>query len=551
MRSKFMTCFSISALTLSLVTGCLAADQPTPRAGAAASNEPKPAGGDRHFPILIGGPAPANQPNPAGADTELVISSPAENADVTVYGSAFAQVEETRKVSLKAGHNRIQINGVAAKYRSDSLRVVSANGPGEFAYRSATYQPANLTTERLLAESVGKNVTARSLYGTQLREVTGKLQSVAGNSLVLEGANGKTELVSTVDVTLLETPNGLSNTPALVVEADVSKSGDYAIAFLYETEGLSWSAKHSLIFDEENSKVTSWETSVSLVNDTGTAFRNATMRLLSSANVEAADAAPGGVYAAAPAPQMLRVGGAAVENVGDQKTYTMPGAVDIAAGQTRQIPLFNANNVPVKRQYVVGTRTRYTASAKSDATIRLTVDNCEKNGLGKAIPSGVVKVYQYNSAKKLQLTGSVHLAEKAQDEIFDLNVGTSSDIKWEVKLASATPVAVIGNNQANPTPVAPRRGIAPPAPPVLLDPTDPPTVPSTPKEEWEDQTFEVTVYNFKKDKDVTVKVEINVPAKQQLKPQWKRPSATKAETELTVPKSGKTTVDYTIRTRVR
>jgi hypothetical protein len=530
-----MTATGLAALLMGIATGCLASDRPLVRGGAAAGNDPNPA------------TAGAG----AATDGELVISSPADHADVTVYGGAFAQVQETRKVSLKAGHNKIQLNGIAAKYRSSSLRVVTAAGPGAVEYKSATYQPANLTTDRLLAESVGKPVTARLWYGTQLREVTGKLQSVEGGRLVVEGTAGKTELISSADVTLLETPQGLSNTPALVVEADVKTAGDYVVTFLYETEGLSWSAQHSLIFDEENSTVKSWETSVSLVNESGTAFRGATVRLQSAANVEAADA-PGGMYAerAAFAPMAaMRSPAAPVENVGDQKTYTLPGTVDLAAGQTRQIPLFTADNVPVKREYVVGTPKRYSASGKYDAGVRLTVDNCEKNGLGKPIPSGLVKVYHYNSGNKLQLTGSVSLGEKAQDETFELNIGTSSDIKWEVKLASATPVADAGDAQPAPA-VAPRPGFAPGR--VLVDPTaQPQTAPQAEKQEWEDRTYEVTVYNFKRDKDVTVKVEVNVPAKQQLKPHWKRPSADRAQTDVVVPKSGKTTVDYTVRTRVR
>ncbi len=473
-------------------------------------------------------------------DSDLVTSDPADQSDITVYGNQFAQVQETRTVTLKAGRNRVQLNGVAARYRVDSLRLVSAKGTGTFAYRSATYQPANLFNEQLLAGSIGKQVKAWR-YTTK-QEVTGTLKSVNGTALVLVLADGKTELVNTNDVTLLDSPTGLSNTASLVVEADVSAAGDYQIDFLYETEGVTWSAKHSLIFDDEKSEVSSWEATVSLVNESGTSFKNATVRLLSGK--VAGEDAPGGrgLYQAARAPMNDASESASVENVGDQKVYTLPGTLNMASGQTRQVPLFNGKNVPVKRTYVVGTATaRYSADGKADAQIRLTVENCEKHHLGQPIPSGLVKVYQYNVAKKLQLTGSTRVSEKAQDEIFDLNIGTSSDVKWDVKLVEAVPV---DGGDATVTPNKPKTSGGARA-------VQPTPVAQGDQAQFEDHTYQVTVYNYKRDRNVDVQVEVAVPVKQVLDATWTRPRADRANKTLTVPKSDKASVKYTIRQQVR
>lgn len=508
------------------VAACAYADTPTPRTGAAL----------------------------AQAENELVTSDAAQSADITVYGSAFAQVQESRTVTLKAGRNRVQLNGIAAKYRPDSLRLINTSGPGTFVYRSATYQPANLTSERLLAESVGKRIKAyRTVGGTKV-EITGVLQSVSGASLVLQKENGalagETELVSTADVTLLETPTGLSNTASLVLEADVTTGGDYELEFLYETNGITWSAKHSLIYDDVRSVVTNWEASVSLVNDSGTSFRNATVRLLSG-QVATGDA-PGGVYASPMAASVRSADfapeSAAVESVGDQKVYTLPGTLNLSAGQARQVPLFTGKNVPVKRTYIVGavSARNYSADGKYDAQVRLTVENCEKHHLGSPIPGGAVKVYQYNAAKKLQLTGSTRVGDKAQDEIFDLNIGTSSDIKWETKVVDVKPVSggTAGDGNDAPAPVAPA-----PLRPRSGQVTAPPVQGEESK--FEDQTVEIKVYNYNRDRDVEVKAEVNVPVKQQLEPKWKRPRADRAETTFTVPKTGSNSVRYTIRIQVR
>lgn len=481
----------------------------------------------------------AAAPESVVASDNLVVAEPASKVDLTVYGNSYAQIQESRTVKLKAGKNRVQLNGIAQRYRQDSLRIIEAHGPSKLAYLGANYQPANLTTERLLALSVGKEITARRFTTDGLQAVTGTLQSVNGNSLVLT-SGGKTELVSAADVTLLTTPEGLSNTASLVVDVTVATAGAYTLDFIYETEGITWSAKHTLVYDDTTSTVKSWETSVFLVNESGTNFKNATLRLLSGA-VAGDEGGPGGMYerAAAARVQSLADSAATVENVGDQKVFEIPGTVDLGAGQSRQIPLFTGNDVPVKQAYAVGnasSRYGYTTDRKQNATIRLTVENCDKYHLGKPLPAGAVKVYQFNSAKKLQLVGSTHVSDKATDEIFDLNIGTSSDVKWELKYVGAKDVEDAAATQGTTQQGTRTNGVAP-------------QQDNTPK--FEDRTYELVVYNYKTDRGVTAKIEMQVPAKQELEPFWSRPRADRAEASVDVAKSDKKSVRITVRVQVR
>lgn len=486
--------------------------------------------------------APAVQPvSVTGIQDNLVVAKPADKVDLTVYGQSYTQVQESRTVNLKAGKNRIQLNGVAQRYRQDSLRIIEARGPSKLAYQGANYQPANLTTEKLLSLSIGNKITARRWTTEGLQAVTGTLQSVNGNALVLT-VDGKTELVSAGDVTLLTTPEGLSNTASLVVDVTVTADGAYTLDFIYDTEGITWSAKHSLVYEDVTQLVKSWETSVFLVNESGTNFRNATLRLLSGK--VAADDAPGGMYRAERAMSSMpaSAGDAAVENVGDQKVYEIPGTVDLGSGQSRQIPLFTGIDVPVKQAYVVSTATSrygYTIDRKQDAQIRLSVENCEKHHLGKPLPAGGVKVYQFNAAGKLQLVGGTQLTDKAVDEVFDLNIGTSSDVKWELKLIDAQDVAADPSNAA-PVP-APLNG----RPARVAPPTSNNNSPA-----FEDRTYELTVYNYKRDRGVQAKIELFVPLKQDLEAIWTRPRADRAETTVDVSKSDKKTVRFKLRIQV-
>lgn len=493
-------------------------------------------------------PAAVGEVGLAAPSKNLVVSAPASASAVTVYGAQVAQVQESREIkNVPAGRVFIQLSGIAAKYRTDSLRLIKVEGPGAFKFREAAYQAPNSAPERLLQESVGKQVTAYRHNGNKLEPVTGILQSVNGNQVaILSG--GSIEIVGTGDVSLGQAPRGVTNTASLVLEAEVETAGTYTVEFLYSTDGFAWSAKHSLIYNEEKGKLDSWATTVSVVNDSGTSFKNATVKLISGKVAEGIEDAPGGrgMYRseAAFAPASVGSDGAAVDTVGDQNSYTLPGTVHLVNGQARQIPLFDAatygRDVPVTKTYVVGKTAHYGAApGPQQAGIRLTVENCEKHNLGKPLPAGSVEVLQAKTGTILQLTGSTKLGEKATDEIFDLNISTSSEVKWDTKVVSVKQVKGAAPEDAGEegpvlSPTIPARGIAQPVNNAV----------------YQDSEVELTIYNYKRDKAVDVKVEINAVLKE-LPAGWKQAAVNKAEITVKVDKSGKATVKYTLRQQIR
>lgn len=490
----------------------------------------------------------------ASVDSGLVAAQSSANVFVTVYGNRYAQIEETRRVHLEAGQNRILLEGIATQYRPDSLRVLDTRlaranvlnpqvaeqqlGKGKaFTYLSATYQPANLSLDKLLALSVGKQVSIVTANGDRHK---GELLSVNGNMVVLRTAS-KTEVVSAVGASFEQVPEGVASTASLVVEAHADVAGDYDFHFMYETGGITWSASHSLIYNDEKSVVENWETTVSIVNNSGTSFKKATVSLLPGkvANGEVQD---GRMYAAREAaPMAAGARETVVDSLGDQTTYTLAEKTTLVEGQSRQVPLFSAQNVPVKREYFVpASHHGWYSRGKQEVSIRLEVENCENNKLGKPLPAGPVKVYQHagkkdqkvwNSANPLQLVGSASLAAKAVDEVFQMVIGTSSEIKWERVLVDRQEATAPG---VKPNPAAPR----------VQQPGY--------QEVWEEHTYKVNVYNFKRDRDVEVTIELSYPSDQSIGQPWTlKEDISQAHTKVTVPKSGQGDVQYKVKERVR
>lgn len=444
-----------------------------------------------------------------------VTSQRAEHVDITIFGERGAQVEESRTVTLSPGRNRIQLNGIASKYRNDSLRIISANGPGGFTYVSATYQPATLTKEKLLQAAVGSDVAV----GSPTTGVAhGKLVSYSGNQLVVSTPDGETAILSDTLPIVLPTQQGLSNTSSLVVEADVAKAGEYTISFLYETEGLAWQAKHSAIYDDERGAFASFESTVSLVNQSGTNFQNATVWLLTGRANTREESAGMRSYALAAASADVR--SASAENLGEQKVYRLPGEIDLADGQSRLVPLFSSKNVKVAREYFIPDMYYgYSGNGPVSVQTRLKVQNTDADHLGMPIPAGIVKVYQQNSAGRLQMVASAPVNHVSKNETFTMNIGTAGDIKAEAKMTVAKTLTMkVGKDDA----------------------------------EFQDQTFDVTLTNYKAKGDAKVRVELSVPNAQDDVAPLIRDAANRAHADVIVPgDGGKASVQYTLRVQRR
>lgn len=141
--------------------------------------------------------------------------------------------------------------------------------------------------------------------------------------------------------------------------------------------------------------------------------------------------------------------------------------------------------------------------------MRLTVDNCLRDNMGKAIPQGVVKLYQFNTDGNLLQTGTARTTDRAVNEVFDLNVGKASDIKYEVKTVASKKLAKVADEQ---------RSV--------------------------ENTVEVTVFNYKS-QPVLVQLELQASTAQ-LDKAWTVKSTDSATIVTSVAGNGQSTVRYVV-----
>ncbi|QGP79668.1 DUF4139 domain-containing protein [Sphingobium sp. CAP-1] len=141
------------------------------------------------------------------------------------------------------------------------------------------------------------------------------------------------------------------------------------------------------------------------------------------------------------------------EDVGDLKLYRVPVPVDVAANGQKQVALLRQADVTVERLYAA---TVHGPTGQSQPmTLRLRVQNRKADGLGLAMPSGRVAVFEQVGDMRL-LAGEADIGDKADGERVDYDLADSADVRiaarvtaqsgkrrdWTISLSNARPFAI-------------------------------------------------------------------------------------------------------------
>lgn len=509
-------------------------------------------------------------------NANLVRSSEGEGTVLTVY-QGFGVVQQTRPLHLKDGANEIQLQGMPQQYIPSTLVVLDFQGVGSFTLGPVSYQQANFTSAAILQKSVGKriNLKVRSNSGRQ-RAIEGTLQAVLSDQLLIQKANEKIALVRFQDMEETELmdglPEGLNEKAHLAVSALADSAGSYSVRILFRTSGLGWSANHNAVYDESAGRLTRFDSSVFVTNNSGAAYHDAELHLLAG-NIGQAqqdfglESAGGGMrMMAAAAPKRFNVRQATAQTVGEHKLYSAPAKVTLLEGESLQVPLFQAHDVPVTREYFLPARNPYQGYGQegeglSPVSIRLKLVNDAEHKLGNPLPAGEVSIYQPDASGTLQLTGSASLDHVTTGEAFGLTIGTSSDIKAERKQVESYEVGeeVEGDGDGGGSNGGEVGGHEVMASPVAMGPAR--SAPKRAQQEESDEEapkfrverWEVTLHNFKTDREVEVVVLEDLGENAELLDSthdFSKETSCRYTATVKVEAQGKATLAYTVRTKI-
>ncbi len=367
----------------------------------------------------------------------VIIDAVAEELEVTVYNSDLGVVKEYRTKYLNAGLNDVLYEGVASRIDPTSVRLKSVNGNVEVVEQNFQYDL--VSTDKILAKYIDKEITAYQMYGDKKELVEGTLLSYSGNQLILKDKNGEIQIVSVTNLVLPELPEGLITKPTLEWIVESREPENHTLELSYMTSGMTWKADYVVVTNKNDDKLdlNGW---VTVTNNAGTTFRNTSLKLVAG-DVNRVQA--GGAYDAnlkyaresAAAPAQF-----AEESLFEYHMYDLQRKTTLRDNEQKQISLLSSNDVNVEKEYVYDDikywwwyGSGWSDTGEKKVNVMLNFDNSEENNLGIPLPKGTVRVFKKDSEGKLQFIGEDSIDHTPKDETIRLFIGQAFDIVGERK----------------------------------------------------------------------------------------------------------------------
>jgi len=376
---------------------------------------------------------------PSGGQQSSTLDDQVDLA-VTVYNSDIALVRDVRNIVLPAGTFDLRFMDIAATVNPATVHFRSVTEPGRLGVLEQNYEYDLLDPDRLLHKYVGRDVTlvrTRTDNGTtKEEEVKARLLSFNSGPVWRIG----NEIVTGIDASHLrfpELPDTLYTRPTLIWTLDNTGAGRQRVEATYLAQKLAWNADYVLTVgrDDKAGDLDGW---VTLTNNSGTAFRHASLQLvagdLNRVRQEArkalmTDALMANEAAAAPMAQ---------ESFSEYHLYTLGRKTSINNNETKQLSMLSGTGVPVVKRYVVDGQAWYYRNAshpgsplKDTVQVLYQFRNDAKSGLGMPMPAGALRVYQADSKGGLQFVGEDRIDHTPKDEDINVKIGTAFDVVCE------------------------------------------------------------------------------------------------------------------------
>ncbi|HWO10726.1 MAG TPA: DUF4139 domain-containing protein [Polyangiaceae bacterium] len=385
--------------------------------------------------------APAGAP--AAPAARVSEASDRKAVSITVYNSDFGLVREVRSLrGLPAGRVALEFRDVASTIQPQTVAVKALGNPGALSVLEQNYRYDLLTPETLLEKYVGRGVRAYRYHEAAGKEdvVDAKLLSVAGGPILQIGSEITFNYPGRL--AFAELPPNLIAKPTLVWLLD-SRAADPSVEISYLAQSMSWSADYVLVLDEKETTagLVGW---VTLVNNTGTSYRNAALKLVAGTVNRVMEQGYGYSMeekampmAAAPAPAFRE------EGLLEYHLYTLERPTDVLDKEQKQVTLLEAAGVGIQKKLVFSGQpfwyqSRFGELVNQKVSVYLDFENATKNHLGMPLPKGIVRVYKADASGAQQFVGEDSVDHTPRDERVRIKAGEAFDVVADRKQMSWT-----------------------------------------------------------------------------------------------------------------
>lgn len=368
--------------------------------------------------------------------------------ELTIYNQDFATVREERKVELKDGRTRLQIQHVSKELDPTSV-IFNWKNPNEALVVANTYDLGVSGGGDVLSRYVGEDVemTWRGSDGRTGERIKGRLEAAGEDGTVIRtkekliiNPTGTIEVPARTDVVTI---------PQLSVDVEAKGAKNTDLSMTYITEGLSWGADYvgTLAADSEKMNLECWAT---VTNRTGTSFPNAKISLVAGSPNRAArsqfQAASGsGVYVAKRAISQenyrdyeMKPRSIAPIAAGELYSYPVEAKATIAPDQMNRVRLMSSDSVPVTRDYSITLPYYYDYAggqpSRQQAVLAIRFYNKKENNLGQPLPGGSVRFYEPDEKGAPVYIGAASISDTPKEGRVDLTLTNVFDVTSESRI---------------------------------------------------------------------------------------------------------------------
>jgi hypothetical protein len=373
------------------------------------------------YSTAVPGAIPASMYRPVPQSLQTFANMSMYNPYQGYYGMppglpGYAVVRQDRTINLKDGRSTISFSDVAALLDPTTVTFTSLTAPAETKVVEQSYQFDLVSPQKMLERFTGQSVV---LDG---KEVT-LLSASAGSGVLVKDADGSVRWQNGYGaISFPGMADGLITQPTLIWDLFTTKPGDHRARVSYQTEGVTWWADYNVIFAEgkdQNSGTLDVNAWVSILNQSGADYKNASLKLVAGDVHRAPQGGQGGILGGAR--RELAMADAAPAGFEEKSffeyhLYTLGRPTTIPQASTKQIELFDApRGVPCEKvlvYYGIDQNWRpYWSSPATDRDIGvpsntkvdvyLSFKNTKENGMGMPLPSGRVRVSKGRSRRRL------------------------------------------------------------------------------------------------------------------------------------------------------
>lgn len=346
---------------------------------------------------------------------------------VTVYNSNLGVIKDVRNIPIKSGKSEIEIRDVAQQIDPTSVHIKL---DGEVIEQNYKYDLVSF--DKILQKYIDMNI---SLIAENGEMIEGKLLSNYGGQLVLQKKEGGLLMLPNTGkfrFSVGTLPEGLITKPTLVWLVNAKSAKNQDVELSYQTSGLNWHAEYVAVLNENDTKLdlNSW---VSIDNTSGVSYGNATLKLVAG-DINLIRQQPQPMYENIYARKESAVTGAqqfVEKEFFEYHIYNLQRPTTLANNETKQISLFEATNVGVKKKFLYRSGSNYyDQSGKGKVAVIVEFENKEDNNLGMPMPKGKVRVYKSDN-KTIEFIGEDLIDHTPRNEKIKLRIGDAFDIVAE------------------------------------------------------------------------------------------------------------------------